>query len=551
MPKVSKEVSALSFMLSQLTFPETEIKYSDVSAAILGLMHRGLDLSPLASKMIKLLALPYPPFKRIVCDYLIRYSSKISNLSMLATNCFFKDFEDPNPFVRKLVIKTTCRIPCLHDLAYQLLPSALCDSSSYVRCAAATSCSLVLNESNLDSNQNTIDKLYEMIRDPEPSVVCCSLTSLNEILRSEGGIVINSKLARYLVARISDFHDWNFSAVCIVLKKYVPKDNEELLLFLNALDQSLLESKPIIFLLAADLALYYVSQLNEKFSKDIIKQITPQLKLLINHSSSEMLGEVLEIIEKYLPDHKESFSSFYSLFLCCFCDTPNVKIKKLRIIVHFANDSNSCDIAEELLMHCTNNVEEVSVQAVQSFIALVQLQLRVIPQALMNTFVQLLDIQDSILSEEILNALSSVNLNEVVEFKEMLLPLLSKYSNDVLSFKGKHSLLKIIKDYGSEIANAPYIIEQFVNDMDCIESESLMIALMKASVKLFLERPQEMQLLLGQILQFAQESNCLLLRKRSAIYYYLLQEFSKTDAPLESSKHFKDMFEKLDNLYIR
>ncbi|XP_054720207.1 uncharacterized protein LOC129229839 isoform X2 [Uloborus diversus] len=73
MPKVSKEVSALSFMLSQLTFPETEIKYSDVSAAILGLMHRGLDLSPLASKMIKLLALPYPPFKRIVCDYLIRF----------------------------------------------------------------------------------------------------------------------------------------------------------------------------------------------------------------------------------------------------------------------------------------------------------------------------------------------------------------------------------------------------------------------------------------------------------------------------------------------
>lgn len=108
MQDITREINYLSSMLSQLVLPGSESKYMTVSNSILNLMVRDFDLSPLADKIIKLLALPYPPFKRVVCSYLMRYADSISNLNILTTNCFLKDFEDPNPFVRRLVIKTVC-----------------------------------------------------------------------------------------------------------------------------------------------------------------------------------------------------------------------------------------------------------------------------------------------------------------------------------------------------------------------------------------------------------------------------------------------------------
>ncbi|KFM70579.1 AP-4 complex subunit beta-1, partial [Stegodyphus mimosarum] len=113
-----------------------------------------------------------------------------------------------------------------------------------------------------------------MIKDPEPQVIGSSLYALEEILQSEGGVIINRRIFLYLISRISDFQDWNFAVVCIVLKKRVPESEEELLYFLNAVDERLLHSNPAIFVTAADIALCYANHLEKKFSVDILKQIS-------------------------------------------------------------------------------------------------------------------------------------------------------------------------------------------------------------------------------------------------------------------------------------
>ena len=48
-----------------------------------------------------------------------------------------------------------------------------------------------------------VDVLYTMVRDPDPHVLTFAIQTINVILSKEGGIVINSTMANYLISRFS------------------------------------------------------------------------------------------------------------------------------------------------------------------------------------------------------------------------------------------------------------------------------------------------------------------------------------------------------------
>ena len=51
------------------------------------------------------------------------------------------------------------------------------------------------------TEMNLVDVLYQMLRDRDPQVVSNCISALSEILASEGGMVVNSKIAHYLLNR--------------------------------------------------------------------------------------------------------------------------------------------------------------------------------------------------------------------------------------------------------------------------------------------------------------------------------------------------------------
>ena len=54
----------------------------------------------------------------------------------------------------------------------------------------------------LYSEMNFVDILYQMLRDRDPQVVCNCIAALSEMLANEGGMVINTKIAHYLLNRL-------------------------------------------------------------------------------------------------------------------------------------------------------------------------------------------------------------------------------------------------------------------------------------------------------------------------------------------------------------
>ena len=51
------------------------------------------------------------------------------------------------------------------------------------------------------SEMNFVDILYQMLRDRDPQVVTNCIAALSEILANEGGMVVNTKIAHYLLNR--------------------------------------------------------------------------------------------------------------------------------------------------------------------------------------------------------------------------------------------------------------------------------------------------------------------------------------------------------------
>ena len=52
------------------------------------------------------------------------------------------------------------------------------------------------------TEQNFVDILYQLLRDRDPQVVSNSISALDEILASEGGMVVNTKISLYLLGRL-------------------------------------------------------------------------------------------------------------------------------------------------------------------------------------------------------------------------------------------------------------------------------------------------------------------------------------------------------------
>ena len=72
-----------------------------------------------------------------------------------------------------------------------------------------------------------IDVLYNMIQDPDTSVVTNVLYTLDDVLRDEGGMAINENIVLYLLNRIGSFKTWGQVKVLHVCSRFDPESDEK------------------------------------------------------------------------------------------------------------------------------------------------------------------------------------------------------------------------------------------------------------------------------------------------------------------------------------
>jgi len=309
-----------------------------------------LQLLPIAAK---LLASTDLVTKKLASWYVARHSSASSDICILAVNTLLTDVHDPNPAVRCLAVRTLAAIqlPELTEHAIKAVNSGLKESDASVRRAAVLACVQIFRMTPLAVlDGGLVDRLYALIRDSDPVVVANCLDALQEILASEGGVVVNRNMARYLLQRLSSFPEPQCANVLNYLTQYHPRDETEALDVMNAADVFLDSCNAVVIISALRYFLDIVSHCGlAHLRTDVVKRAKNSLFQLLSSDAHETVYAVIEFIRHQLVgEFAEVLSHHYASVLCNSADPAYLKVVKMQLLADVADDSSVRAVLDEL-----------------------------------------------------------------------------------------------------------------------------------------------------------------------------------------------------------
>ncbi|XP_015357690.1 AP-4 complex subunit beta-1 isoform X2 [Marmota marmota marmota] len=468
------------------------LRYRNVIQRVIRHMTQGLDMSGVFMEMVKASATVDIVQKKLVYLYMCTYAPLKPDLALLAINTLCKDCSDPNPMVRGLALRSMCslRMPGVQEYIQQPILNGLRDKASYVRRVAVLGCAKMHNlhgDSEVDGA--LVNELYSLLRDQDPIVVVNCLRSLEEILKQEGGVVINKPIAHHLLNRMSKLDQWGQAEVLNFLLRYQPRSEEELFDILNLLDSFLKSSSPGVVMGATKLFLI----LAKKFphvQTDVLVRVKGPLLAACSSESRELCFAALCHVRQILHSLPGHFSSHYKKFFCSYSEPHYIKLQKVEVLCELVNDENVQQVLEELRGYCT----DVSADFAQAAIfAIVVVQ----------TFRDLVWLCPQC-TEAVCQALPGCEEN-------------------IQDSEGKQALIWLLGVHGEKIPNAPYILEDFVENVKSETFPAVKMELLTALVRLFLSRPAECQDMLGRLLYYCiEEEKDMAVRDRGLFYYRLL-----------------------------
>ena len=495
---------------------------------ILSASSAGINTEKLFPYVVKLLASIDLTTKKLASWFISQHGDK-EDLALLAINTVVKDCHDANPMVRGLALRTiiSVRLPLVADHCLPAVIAGLDDVSAYVRRVAVLSCAKIHHLfPHAILEHSLVDKLYTMIRDPDPIVVTNTLHALNEILKTEGGVVVNHAIVRYLLARMSSFTDSSLPMIVATVKKYEPHGSDEVLDIMNVVDPCLKSGNASLLLQTIECFRYVIRRDLPHLENKVIRRASGQLLHFITVDDPETSFILLEYVDSLLlAGHASIFQPHYRVFFCRYTEPAYVKRKKISMLPALTSETSLSEVIEELGMYSVDVLEPVAAEAI---VAVGRIA-RIFPSRAAETaemFISLLDTRVSSIATDVLTVMQDLNLRMLPNLAAVLAAVERYAVTDVESEESQSAVICLLGEYGEHIDAAPYILERFIEMVREEPSSRIQASLLAASTKLFVKRPPECQELLGRVLEMCVNSDDVELQDRAIVYYQLL----KTDA---------------------
>uniref|UniRef100_A0A8C9P3A6 AP complex subunit beta n=1 Tax=Spermophilus dauricus TaxID=99837 RepID=A0A8C9P3A6_SPEDA len=416
------------------------------------------------------------------------------------------------------VIQRVIRMPGVQEYIQQPILNGLRDKASYVRRVAVLGCAKMHNlhgDSEVDGA--LVNELYSLLRDQDPIVVVNCLRSLEEILKQEGGVVINKPIAHHLLNRMSKLDQWGQAEVLNFLLRYQPRSEEELFDILNLLDSFLKSSSPGVVMGATKLFLI----LAKKFphvQTDVLMRVKGPLLAACSSESRELCFAALCHVRQILHSLPGHFSSHYKKFFCSYSEPHYIKLQKVEVLCELVNDENVQQVLEELRGYCT----DVSADFAQAAIFAIGGIARTYTDQCVQILTELLGLRQEHITTVVVQTFRDL-VWLCPQCTEAVCQALPGCEENIQDSEGKQALIWLLGVHGERIPNAPYILEDFVENVKSETFPAVKMELLTALVRLFLSRPAECQDMLGRLLYYCiEEEKDMAVRDRGLVYYRLL-----------------------------
>jgi AP-4 complex subunit beta-1 len=221
------EVNELKNLLRDFTALRDPKRKRDIIKKVIAYMTLGIDVSRLFSEMMLAIETRDLVIKKMVYLYLVNYARSHPELAQMCTNTLQKDCGNEDPMVRGLALRALCglQLPEMVEYISEPLRRSLSDGHAYVRKTGVMGILKLyrLNPAAFEES-SFVNILYDMLRDPDASVVSNCIIVLNEVMANSpnGGMAINRAIMLHLLNRIHEFSEFsvgkkiNLKLLCLI-----------------------------------------------------------------------------------------------------------------------------------------------------------------------------------------------------------------------------------------------------------------------------------------------------------------------------------------------
>ncbi|TGO89642.1 hypothetical protein BPOR_0100g00240 [Botrytis porri] len=397
------------------------------------------------------------------------------------------------------------------------------DADPYVRKTAAFCVAkLYDHDRHLVEGSDLIDRLNSMLRDDNPTVVASALASLMDIWERSDAIklTIDYGNASKMVQILPDCSEWGQTYILEALMSYVPQESSEALLLAERISPRLSHSNSAVVLTCIRVVLYLMNYINDqKQISALCRKLSPPLVTLLAKGPEVQylaLRNALLILQR----RPEVLRNDIRVFFCKYNDPIYVKVTKLELIFMLANEKNIQEVLTELREYAT----EIDVHFVRKSVrAIGKLAIKIEPAArqCINTLLELVATKVTYIVQEATVVIRNIFRKYPNQY-ESIIGTLCENLDSLDEPEAKAAMIWVIGQYASRIENSDVLLEDFLYSF-ADEPVEVQLALLTATVKLFIQRPTKGQELVPKVLKWATEdTDNPDLRDRGYMYWRLL-----------------------------
>ncbi|OJD15387.1 hypothetical protein AJ78_04357 [Emergomyces pasteurianus Ep9510] len=495
-------------------------------------MTLGKDVSSLFPDVLKNIATNDLDQKKLVYLYLMNYAKSHPDLCILAVNTFVQDSEDPNPLIRALAIRTMgcIRVEKMVDYMEEPLWKTLRDESPYVRKTAAI-CVAKLFDLNptICLENGFLERLQELIGDPNPMVVANCVTALaeiNETAPETKALTITPNTLRKMLMALNECTEWGRVAVLSSLADFRTTDVKEAENICERVAPQFQHINASVVLAAVKVVFLHMKIINPETAQSYLKKMAPPLVTLVS-SAPEVQYVALRNIDLLLQSKPNILDKELRVFFCKYNDPPYVKFQKLDIMVRIANERN----VDQLLAELKEYALEVDMDFVRRAVRAIGQTAIKIETATEKCVATLLDLINTKVNYVVQEAIVVIrDIFRKYPGYEGIIPTLCQCIDELDEPNARGALIWIVGEYADKISNAGDILAGFVDGFN-EEFTQTQLQILTAVVKLFLKRPDKAQGLVQKVLQAATaENDNPDIRDRAYVYWRLLSNTTDPNA---------------------
>ncbi|KAM3480641.1 hypothetical protein MY5147_001081 [Beauveria neobassiana] len=483
------------------------------------------DMVALFPDVIACMNLPSLEIKKMCFLYLVNYARVRPEIAVKAIPVLELDMEDSNPLVRALALRTMSYIHVRDfvEAAVPIVKNMLRDADPYVRKTAAFSVAkLYDHDQSVVEGSDLIERLNSLLRDDNPTVVASALAALMDIWERSDAIklTIDYNNASKMVAILPDCSEWGQTYILEALMSYVPQDCGEASLLAERIAPRLSHSNSSVVLTCIRVILYLLNYIaDEKQISALCRKLSPPLVTLLAKGPEVQylaLRNALLILQR----RPEVLKNDIRVFFCKYNDPIYVKVTKLELIFMLANEHNIDEVLTELREYAT----EIDVHFVRKAVrAIGKLAIKIEPAAprCINLLLELVATKVTYIVQEATVVIRNI-FRRYPNRYESIISTLCEHLDSLDEPEAKAAMVWVIGEYADRIENSDALLDDFLYAFK-EEPVEVQLALLTATVKLFIQRPTRGQELVPKVLKWAtEETDNPDLRDRAYMYWRLL-----------------------------